>query len=81
MTYLIALLCPPLALVLVGRPLRAILATILLVLAALTWTSGLGVLLAALTMIGACRAVGDTRAKRELDGFLEVFNEAKVQHH
>lgn len=80
MTYLIALLCPPLALVLVGRPLRAVLATMLLVLAAVTWTTGLGLVLAALTMIGACRAVGDSRAKRELDGFLEIFHEATVQH-
>jgi uncharacterized membrane protein YdjX (TVP38/TMEM64 family) len=80
MTYLIALLCPPLALAMIGRPVRAILATMLLGLAAATWTAGPGIVIAALTILWACRVVGDNRAKRELDGFLEVFNEAQVQH-
>jgi uncharacterized membrane protein YdjX (TVP38/TMEM64 family) len=80
MIYLTALLCPPLALVLIGRPIRALLATILLGLAAATWTSPAGILLAALMILWTCRVVGDSRAKRELDGFLEVFHEARVQH-
>ena len=81
MMYLIALICPPLALALVGRPARAILAAMLLILAAVTWTAGPGLVLAALTVLWAVRVVGDSRAKRELDGFLEVFQEAQVQHH
>ena len=80
MTYLIALICPPLAMALVGRPFRAILATMLLGIAVATWTTGVGLLVAALTILWACRTVGDSRAKRELDGFLEVFNETQVQH-
>jgi hypothetical protein len=80
MTYLIALFCPPLAFALVGRPVRAILATLLLALAALTWNTMFGLLLAALTILWACRVVGDWRAERELDGFLEVFRETTVQH-
>ena len=81
MTYVIALLCPPLAFALIGRPGRAILAAMLLGLAAACWTTGPGLVLAALTILWACRVVGDSRAKRELDGFLEVFNEPRVQHH
>jgi uncharacterized membrane protein YvlD (DUF360 family) len=80
MTYLIALFCPPLAFALVGRPVRAILAVLLLALAALTWTTMFGLMLAALTILWACRVVGDRRAERELDGFLEGFPDAKVQH-
>jgi hypothetical protein len=80
MTYLIALLCPPLAFVLVGRPVRALLATLLLALAALMWNTTPGLLLAALTILWTCRVVGDSRAERELNGFLEVFREAEVQH-
>ena len=80
MTYLIALLCPPLGFALVGRPVRALLATLLLALSALTWNTMFGLMLAALTILWACRVVGDRRAERELDGFLEGFQEAKVQH-
>lgn len=80
MIYLIALICPPLALVLVGRPLRAVAATAFLGLAATTWTTGFGLPLAALTILWACRVVGDSRAQRELDGFLEVFRGVEVQH-
>jgi hypothetical protein len=78
MIYLTALLCPPLALVLIGRPIRAILATVLLAFAVHSWPSVHGLVLAALTMLWACRVVGDSRAKRELDGFLEVFHEARA---
>lgn len=78
--YLMALICPPLAMALVGRPYRAILATMLLGIAVATWTTGLGLVIATLTILWACRSVGDSRAKRELDGFLEIFREAEVQH-
>lgn len=80
MMYLIALLCPPLALILIGHPVRATLTAMLLGLAAAAWPSVPGLGLAALTMLWACRVVGDSRAKRELDGFLEVFPGARVQH-
>jgi hypothetical protein len=71
--YLIALLCPPLALVLIGRPVRAVAATAILGVALAIWPSTAALILAALTILWACQAVGDSRAKRELDSFLESF--------
>ena len=74
MRYILALFCPPLAMVRSGKPIRAIASTVLLILAALTWTSGLGMIPAALSMIWACRTVGETYATEELEGFLRLFN-------
>ena len=80
MTYLIALLCPPLALPWSAARCGPSWRRCSWPSPPLTWNTGPGLLLAALTILWACRVVGDSRAKRELDGFLEVFHEAKVQH-
>jgi hypothetical protein len=79
MRYMIALCCPPLAIALARRPLQAIVATLLLVVAVATWSYGIGVVLAAFVMLWACRASGEHEAERELAGFLRLFNSTRSQ--
>lgn len=79
MNYLIALICPPLALAVIGRPSRAFAAAALLLIAAATWASGPGVVLAAFTILWACRDVGDRYAERELEEFHRLCREADAQ--
>ena len=74
MKYLIALICPPLALLLVHRPLRALVATFLLVVAILLWSTGLGAVLVAGVILWATRVVGSVAADEELAGFFRLIN-------
>jgi hypothetical protein len=77
MRYLIAMLCPPLAMAWSGRPRQAILAVLTLVVAAATWSSGVGVLLVAFTMLWGCRIAGEHYADEELEGFLHLMQSTK----
>jgi hypothetical protein len=79
MRYMIALCCPPLAIALARRPLQAIASTLLLVAAVATWSHAIGVVLAALVMLWACRAVGEHEAELELAGFRQLFNSTRPQ--
>ena len=79
MRYMTALFCPPLAMVRSGKPGRAIGAILLLVLAVFTWSSSFGLIPAALAMLWACRTVGETEAREELQGFLRLFNSADAR--
>ncbi len=72
MRYLIALFCPPLAMAWSGKPRQSIVAAMTLIIAAMTWTTGLGVLLVAFTMLWGCRVAGEHYADDELEGFLHL---------
>jgi hypothetical protein len=76
MRYMIALFCPPLAMVRSGKPGRALAVIGLLILAAITWSTGLGAIPAAFAMLWAIRTVGELEADEELAGFLRLFNAA-----
>ncbi len=80
MKYLMALFCPPLAMARSGKPNQAIAATIILILAVFLWKSGLGVIMAALTMMWASRVVGDRYATDELEEFMRLFHSTKTRN-
>ncbi len=74
MRYILALLCPPLAMARARKPLRAIASALIVVAAAFTWSSGLGFVLLAVDMAWACRVAGDSYAEEELSEFLRQFS-------
>ena len=79
MNYLLAVVCPPWAISKSRKPFQATLATMVLVLAAFTWSIGVGILLAAAVILWACRVVSDTYAAEEVEGFLKLFPAGKAR--
>jgi hypothetical protein len=80
MRYAIALFCPPLAMALARRPLQALVATALLVLAGVLWPAVSGLFLAGLTVLWACHVAGAHYAADELDDLRESIRRRKMKH-
>ena len=79
MEYVIAVFCPPWAMIRVRKPIEAALATLLLIGAYFTWSIGLGVIGTAIAMSWACRIVGDSASAEEVRAFKRQFYSSTVR--
>lgn len=79
MRYILAVVCPPWAMSRAHKPFQATVAAMALVLAAITWSTGVGVLLAALVILWSSRVAGNSYAAEEVDTFLKLFHAEKAR--
>lgn len=70
MRFFTAVVCPPLAFLLCGRPVRAAIAAVAFVAAVLTVRSGIGLAIDFALILWAIGSVGDEDAKLEARGFV-----------
>ena len=74
MRYILAMFCPPLALLTCRRPTQAATCAILFIVAVATAEQGIGAVLDFFLILWATNAVGDENADREAQAFKETVN-------
>ena len=80
MRYLLAIFCPPLALLTCHRPWKAIAAAFLYALAIFTARWGVGVFIDFCLILWATHAVGDEQAGREVRAFVKTVQPIPIIH-
>ena len=81
MRYFFAVICPPLAFVVLGRWPRAVVASLLFGLAIVTAGRGYGIALEFLLILWAFGSVGDEEARVESVGFVRLVKESDYRRH
>ena len=80
MRYMLAVVCPPLALLTCRRPCQAIVSAILFALAIATARWGIGAFLDFFLILWATNAVGDEQAGREAQAFIKTVKPIPIIH-
>lgn len=80
MRYILALICPPLALLIAHRPVQAAVALVLAAVGIATFWWGVGALILAGLIFWALNAVSDASAARETSRFIRTVKPIRVRN-